>query len=88
MQQLPPLYLAPGRTDDPRPNPYESAGRMKKAFRLMEYFVSIEATQYGVSRLTADEWLMVANVAGVNPPSAATKALVIDALRRIEGGRD
>lgn len=65
-------------------NPYEIAGRRKKAERLAAAAKSLGGDARSVERLTPEEWCNLARVAEVKVPSGETIKVVIEILREME----
>lgn len=64
------------------PNPYQTAARMKKALGLLEAVHRCGLTVERVERMTDEHWGWLALEANVKLPSAETRAMVIDSLKR------
>ena len=69
-------------------NSYMDANRLRKVLDLINvlHFAKIDATV--TSKLTADQWKLVALCAGVNPPSDITVMLVVDAMKHADELKD
>ncbi len=72
-------------------NPYEALKRKNKADRLAHELFMKNRHSSDVAEMTQDEWLEIANQAGVNKPSAPTQSMVLAILKIKEeehGNRD
>ena len=65
-------------------NPYEMAARIEKAVKIASYLGSVGLDSTMLSRASDAEWLQIAQLAEVNPPSDLTKAEVRRMLRARE----
>lgn len=63
-------------------NPYKEAARLAKVLKLVSMFQAIEATAAQVEGMTEEQWELAEKAAEVRKPSAETRAMVVDALRR------
>jgi hypothetical protein len=65
-------------------NPYELAGRDRKAQSLVAVLQVGKITSEEAERMTSADWEVAAKAIPVNPPSPATRAIVIGLLRQAE----
>lgn len=61
-------------------NAYQDAARLRKVLKITSMLRQIDATPSQVAGMTDEQWELAAKAAEVNMPSAATRALVIDAM--------
>jgi len=66
-------------------NPYELAGRLAKARKIVETLTANGYRSGTVAGFSDDQWSLVAAAARVKHPSVDTQALVISLLRDQEG---
>ncbi len=67
------------------PDPiHEISARWRKVAHLLGALYKHEVPLHRVSRLGHRQWAVVAEAAGVNPPSQATIHLLCATLRRVE----
>ncbi len=63
-------------------NTYEMLGRRNKADKLVATIRRLEGTAGDVRGMSEKDWTNVAKLAKVNPPSQATRELVIEILEK------
>lgn len=62
-------------------NPYEDLQRLRKAIALADVLDAWQADAETVEGLDSSAWSATAGLAEVKPPSAVTKAIVVDLIR-------
>jgi len=66
-------------------NSYRDANRLRKVLDLINVLHYAKFDSDTVSKLTDDQWKLVALCASVNPPSEVTRELVVTAMKHAEG---
>jgi phosphoenolpyruvate carboxylase len=70
-----------------RSNPYEAAARLTKATKLANLLNANGISAADAADMTQAQWVTVAGVAEVIPPSVATREVVLRIMRSIESLR-
>jgi len=63
-------------------NQYERAARLEKALAFTTLFALYRIPVQDVALMNDQQWRMAAQAAGVNPPSAQTRVMILSTMLR------